>query len=175
MSTRNLYVVCGPSASGKTTIVDALISQGFSKVRTCTTRSPRVGESADAYYFLTTAEFLQRKDMLTATRYSGAYYGVYPEEVQAKDLFIVEPQGVALLKKQFSARPIKVIGLKASDSSLQKRLAPRGEAGIKRFLQDKVDFLHFERNCDVVFINEELETTIQKIAFYIKETEKLKT
>lgn len=171
LSTRNLYLLCGPSGSGKSTVVEILTSYGYTKAKTCTTRAPRLYEPLDSYYFLSEEEFSRRKDMLTVAQYSGAYYGVYPEELGHCDIFIVEPKGVAQLKEQFTTRPIKVIGLTASEFSLYSRLRPRGPRGIERFRRDKVDFNGFETLCNIVIQNENLDCAVDTLCTYIRETE----
>ena len=61
-----ILVLSGPSGSGKTTIVERLVAQSpvpLIKVISATTRPQRKGEvDGVAYYFLTTEEFVARRD-----------------------------------------------------------------------------------------------------------------
>ena len=90
-----ILVLSGPSGAGKTTIVDRLISESsvsLIKAISATTRPQREGEVAGtAYYFMTTEEFVQRRDrdefLETAEVFGAGYwYGTLKSEIQrAKD------------------------------------------------------------------------------------------
>lgn len=171
MPTRCLYLICGPSGSGKTTIRDALVSRGYTRVRTCTTRERRPLEPEDDYYFLSETEFHSRQDLKAIGYYSNAYYGVPADELLAKDIYVIEPSGVRSMQNNFKARPLRVIGITASTSSLLERLAPRGAAGYSRFVSDLTTFEDLERISDVLIQNEDLEEALTKIEEYIANTE----
>ena len=90
-----ILVLSGPSGSGKTTIVERLIRESsvpLIKAISATTRPQRPGEiDGVAYYFLTTDEFVKRRDrdefLETAEVFGAGYwYGTLKSEIQrAKD------------------------------------------------------------------------------------------
>ena len=90
-----ILVLSGPSGSGKTTIVERLIFESsvpLIKAVSATTRPQRKGEvDGVAYYFLTTDEFVRRRDrdefLETAEVFGAGYwYGTLKSEIQrAKD------------------------------------------------------------------------------------------
>lgn len=70
----------GPSASGKTAIVNQLLDEdeSFCRVKTTTTRLPRENENPDAYDFVTFEEFTAKKQNGTffeTSVYAGEHYG----------------------------------------------------------------------------------------------------
>ena len=57
----NLFILVGPSASGKTTVEEKLLRKGYLRYVTDTTREKREGEIDGVHYnFLSIEEFLQR-------------------------------------------------------------------------------------------------------------------
>lgn len=76
-----LLVLTGPTASGKTSIINRLLADrpDFKKVVTATTRSPRPGEREGVdYYFKSREVFLQEKGngkFLEDTEHGGNLYG----------------------------------------------------------------------------------------------------
>ena len=74
----------GPSASGKTTLSQALIESGrFSLVRSCTTRKPRTEN--EPYHFMERADFLDKLEkgyFLEHTSYMGEFYGTSIQDVR---------------------------------------------------------------------------------------------
>lgn len=171
MPTRCLYLLCGPSGVGKTTILNLLLEKGYTKARSCTTRPRRCNEPENAYYFLTEDAFVSRADMLTVARYDGNYYGIYPEELKTKDIHIMEPVGIRSLKRTYRERPFKVIGLTASVLELEERLRPRGPAGYSRLVSDFSAFADFDSLCDIVIQNSNLQLALQEVEAFIEKTE----
>jgi len=60
-----LVVICGPSCSGKTSIIDKFLDSNpnFSRMVSDTTRPPRLGEKDGVdYYFLAEKDFKERKN-----------------------------------------------------------------------------------------------------------------
>ena len=106
-----LFVVSGPSGSGKGTVLKELMrSRGnlFYSV-SATTREPRPGEiDGTNYFFLTRGEFerlIRNGRMLEYTEYCGHYYGTPKAAVEemlskGKDVVLeIEVEGAANVKK----------------------------------------------------------------------------
>jgi len=87
----HLFVVSGPSGVGKGTVIKGVLTRNrgarpLVKAVTCTTRSPRKGESMVAYQFLTRPEFAARIEagyFLEHACYNGNYYGTPREEIES--------------------------------------------------------------------------------------------
>jgi len=115
MSRGKFIVVTGPSAAGKTTIVEKLLEQRLPsavKLITTTTRTPRPGEvDGRDYHFLSREEFERRRDageFLEWAENYGRFYGssgVELDKLLARHplvLAILDVKGAAAVK---SARP----------------------------------------------------------------------
>lgn len=75
----SVIALVGPSGSGKTVIAEKVLEhEKFEKPISATTRKPRIGESKDAYHFVSEEEFLQMKKeqkFAETTVYAGCCYG----------------------------------------------------------------------------------------------------
>ena len=94
-------VLVGKTGSGKTEIARLLTEYfRYEKIKTCTTRKRRDGESAEAYTFLTDEEF-DCADMVLKTAYCGNRYGTLKGSLNNCDntVLIVDPSGLRELKK----------------------------------------------------------------------------
>lgn len=102
----SLFVICGPTASGKSTLVRMVVERqlGYTKVVACTTRPPRPGEKAGLdYNFVSESEFLswtERNLFFEWKRgYNGTYYGVLKRDLamtseSTRRFIIVDADGV---------------------------------------------------------------------------------
>lgn len=132
-----LFVISGPSGSGKDAVIDGLEGAGVraARVITTTSRPMRASESeGKPYHFLSPEEFARQKDageFLEFNLYNGIWRGAREtdlSEALASGLPViwrVDPLGVKTLKK---IRPeIKTILITADTSEIEKRLQTRGE------------------------------------------------
>lgn len=163
---KNLYCLFGPSASGKTEIAKYLEKNyGIHRVRSCTTRLPRYAGESD-YIFVSPEEFSKLEPVYAYGEYAGDKYGVPPQELNARDLYIVEPSGIERLKSEYAERKIILLYLHASAELCEKRMKKRGDNpyNIKKRL--KLDATVFEDAfliADNVFaVNEDV--TIEQLA-----------
>lgn len=124
---RNLYLVSGPSASGKTVTVKC-IEKMFGVKRACswTTRAPRYEGESD-YTFVSPEQFHARKDMTAYGMYAGNEYGIPVSVLKESDIYIVEPNGIKALKTEFPDMNIKVILFGVSAELCEKRMRSRGD------------------------------------------------
>jgi len=83
-----VFIVSAPSGAGKSTLVKAMLAQfeDFVFSISATTRSPRAYETEGIhYYFLSLADFLQRKEQDAFVEseevYPGRWYGTLRAEV----------------------------------------------------------------------------------------------
>lgn len=126
-----MLVIIGPSASGKTQIVNTLIK--FYKMRkmvTYTTRPIRNHEvNGIDYYFINKEEFLKKiKDdfFLEYVCYNGYYYGTANNELSSDKVVIVEKEGLkAYIKK--AKEQIKIVFIRCSKPIRRLRMIERDD------------------------------------------------
>ena len=132
-----LLVVCAPSGTGKTTLIQRLRAEfpNFAYSISCTTRAPR-GHEVDGkdYHFLSVEEFLRRREagyFADWANVHGNYYGtplapVHETLKAGQDvLFDIDVQGAAQLHLSLP-RGQYVFLLPPSLSELERRLRGRG-------------------------------------------------
>lgn len=131
-----ILVLAGPSAVGKTTVMNEIISVSgsFEYIRSATTRAPR-GDGYDSeYIYLSEREFRERIDsgeMLEYTEFGGNFYGTPNSEIERIfecgkiPLLILDINGVATLKSRARAFETVAIYITADIDVLDKRLYER--------------------------------------------------
>lgn len=102
--TKLIVTLTGPSCSGKTTIQEELVNQGFAKIVSHTTRKMRAGEKNGVdYHFVSEEEFLKMEKeggFLETVEFSSAHYGASKAEFEKAFatgkpvVIIVEPNGM---------------------------------------------------------------------------------
>lgn len=168
-----LIIFSAPSGSGKTTIVQHLLTQGFDLEFSisATSRLPR-GEEKDGvdYYFLSTADF-ERKitngDFLEHEEvYQGTYYGTLKSEVEritskGKNIvFDVDVVGGINIKKMYGARALSMFIQPPSVKELENRLKNRGTDAPDKIsirLAKAEQEMTFAPQFDVVVVNDDLQ------------------
>ncbi len=191
-----LYIITGPTASGKSLIVSRLIQlfpQLF-RVTTTTTRHKRAGEvDGQDYFFLHRSDFEDRvakNYFIEHVEYAGYLYGTGKDQlekvVNGHDvIWIIDPFRAAHIKELISqafpasvARQILqrtvVVYLNASEPVRKKRLIKRGttEEGVKsRFQRDRQVWKKFHGRFPIVIENSgPIEDTIELILSHLKST-----
>ena len=104
-----LFVVASPSASGKTTLVDYVSKEhNLYKLKTCTTRPIRKGETGDEYYFLNKPCFefkMANGEFIEQSEVYGNYYGVLRTEIEKTKnrncIIILDVQGKEIVENEF--------------------------------------------------------------------------
>lgn len=150
---KNLYCIVGPSGSGKTTVVNALRERyGYGVVESFTTRAPRhPGETG--YKFVSEEEFKALGKMYAYTKFDGHEYGVTAEALAEGDLYILDPVGVGLLRKEYQGdKEVQVIGLAVSEVVCRQRMKLRGDSVDKinrRLANDSVTFRNLSQLSDI--------------------------
>lgn len=104
-----ILILCGPTASGKSTTQKVLCEKyGFHKVVTYTTREPRENEVfGEDYYFVTEDKFVNmiiNKEFIESTIYSNnRYYGTSISSIKDADkknyVAVMTPSGARRMKK----------------------------------------------------------------------------
>ena len=181
MNKGRLFVISGPSGTGKGTICKELIKDD--KIRlsvSMTTRNPREGEvHGVSYYFATKEEFLQKIDAGGFLEYAevfGNYYGTPKMEVlelldEGIDVLLeIDVQG-ALQIKEVYPEAVLVFILPPSMAELRARLTGRGtetQEVVERRLGEAAKEISYVKDYDYAVINDDLEDAIDNVKMVIK-------
>ena len=147
-----LYCIVGKSGAGKTTLVEQLENFGYKAVQSYTTRPPRY-ENEVGHIFLNDEKFDKLTDKIALTEYHGGKYCVTVGLLDKADLFIVEPEGINDLKKQYKKRSIKIVYLSCTDDILKERILKRGqnkEFAESRIKLDEVRFKNISNEANLI-------------------------
>lgn len=181
MAKGSLFIISGPSGTGKGTVCNELIKHDniFLSV-SATTRDKRVGEQDGVTYFYITKEQFEAmiKDdmMLEYAEYSGNYYGTPKEAVEkmlaeGKNVILeIEAQG-ALKVKEKMPDAIMIFIVPPSIDELRDRLKKRGreadEEIEKRICTAKWELSQCPKY-NYVLVNDNLEACVEKTLAIIK-------
>jgi guanylate kinase len=135
---KNLFVLSGPSGSGKNTVYNALTERipELAHTVSATTREPRAGEICCVdYYYIPEEEFLYRVehgDFIEYVNYGGNYYGTLKSEIERLTsmhkilVLIIEVNGALRFKELFpEAETIFIVP--PSIEELKRRISGRGQ------------------------------------------------
>ena len=173
-----LLIFSAPSGSGKTTIVKHLISnfENLAFSVSATSRQPRENEvNGKDYYFLTEEEFRRKIDnnefLEWEEVYAGIFYGTLKNEVERLRnngktvVFDVDVVGGVNIKKYYKDEALSVFIKPPSVEELRIRLKNRlteTDDAIAMRIAKAEQELSFEIQFDVVLINDNLQTAVEK-------------
>ena len=172
-----LFVVCGPSGVGKTSLVRALVARcpELSLSVSFTTRPPRPGErDGVAYHFVSDERFAAMQaagEFLEHAQVFDHHYGTSaPAVAQALGagrsvVLEIDWQGARQARQQLPGC-ITVMVLPPSVPALRTRLGGRGddEAVIERRMRDALAELGHWREFDYLVVNEDFERALDDLA-----------
>ena len=186
-----LFLFCGRSASGKTTIANILSERyGYVQVESYTTRKPRF-DGETGHIFVSKEEFDNLGELAAYTHYNDNDYGTTFEQLEISDIYVVDVPGIeSLLEKlKNDKRPICILYFKTSAYNRILRMIDRGDSDmmiISRLLQDeKDDWLKqldslawkysniLDKNVELHDINANgnLENVLELVLYYMKQYE----
>jgi guanylate kinase len=120
---RKIVCLVGPSGSGKTELEDRITNLGYNVLKSYTTRGRRFPDE-DSRTFVTEEEFEEiRLDLVAYTEFAGHEYGATMEQVEANDLYVVDPDGVMDLRATVGRGNLYVIFLKVPSRICFSRMA----------------------------------------------------
>lgn len=174
-----LYVISGPSGTGKGTVIAEFLKKHGDDVFlsiSATTRSPRNGEvDGEHYYFKTKEEFeklISDDGFLEWASFCGNYYGTpkkYVDEAlnSGKDVFLeIEIQGaMKIMEKDIGAKFIFI--LPPSVEELRRRLEGRKTESaevIEKRMETAKKELPYAEKYDYAVVNDKVENAV----FYIE-------
>lgn len=151
--------IVGPSASGKTSIIQELLKDPrFCLVKAVTTRAPRSNDLPDEYRFVTNEEFrklISENSLIEHTEYAGNNYGLDEKDVQkiwdsgripVKAMDIV---GARTVKEKLGSRAVTVFVRRDREAILEALLSRDSDKKdiVRRIMTLDVEYLS-EFQCD---------------------------
>lgn len=178
MSRGALFVMSGPSGTGKGTICNELLANENNDVFlsvSSTTREKRKGETDGVTYNYTTMEnfkkMIDNGEMLEYAMYSGNYYGTPKKTVEdmlegGKNVLLeIEPQGALKVKKLFEEAVLMFIA-PPSMKVLKQRLEDRGRETTEQ-IEERLEAAKWELSqstkYDCIFVNDELGECVREV------------
>lgn len=170
-------VISAPSGTGKTVVVEKLLSSDgrLQRALTATTRQPRAGEVDGCdYVFLSEAQFEQKRkagELAESAQVHGMWYGVPRESIASalkKGKWVVlnvDVQG-GLSIKQAYPDAVMIFLLPPSLEELESRLRGRGtdsEEDIQQRLRDAIEEMTVAPKYEYVVVNDEVKTCANRI------------
>lgn len=159
----HVWVLIGPSGTGKTTLAKDLprLRAGVIRTITCTTRSPRPNEQEGVdYRFVSEAQFdelLASEGLIEWTAYGGNRYGLPADQFQAlgdHDLVcVLDLAGVRHLREKLPPEQVRSIFMQTpAPEILAERMRARGSSNeeISRRLDMQVEEREQAKACDFV-------------------------
>lgn len=149
---KNIFVILGPSASGKDTLFNNLVKNNkWKKLVLHSSRPIRKGEvNGDTYHFVDKSYFKDNKDFIQVLEFNDWCYGLHKSELDKIDnvgIVILSIEAtkqlidyVSSIKENYFIYPIF---LKVDDDVRLKRLLGRGDSVgeiYRRIEADRIDF-----------------------------------
>ncbi|MBQ3817523.1 MAG: guanylate kinase [Clostridia bacterium] len=177
MSKGGVFVISGPSGSGKDTLLVKLFERmpelKFSI--SCITRAMRQGEKqGEKYNFISKQQFqqmLDKDEFLEHNSYVGNYYGTPKHPVlqaieQGEDMVIeVDVNGAKQIREKLP-EVVSIFIMPPSFEELKARLSGRGtesEAAVKERMENSLKEIERASEYDYIIINDDIDTAVRDI------------
>lgn len=172
-------VITAPSGAGKTTLVKLLLEDRddlqFS-VSACTREKRDFEVDGKDYHFLSPAEFKNKlsEDAFVEWEevYEDMFYGTLKSELERiwennkSVIFDIDVKGAVNIKEQLGEQVLTIFIKPPSKEELYNRLKGRGtetEETIKKRFDRSVLELAFEKNFDIVIVNDKLPIAFEEL------------
>lgn len=171
-----IYIICGKSGVGKTTIVNNLSSRySLKKMFLYSTRPQRNIENGKV--FITDEDIVKLKNIVVDFTFNNYRYLGVLSNIEESDIFDMAPSGIVQIKSsKLIKKKIKVIYVDAPDCIRIERMRNRGETEdfiAEREVYEKNEFRHFQDIVDFNIENINLEDCLMEIWNYICKQENM--
>ena len=182
MNKGRLFIISGPSGSGKDTVLKELFVR-FPEIKfsiSCVTRQMRAGEvEGEKYHFISHDEFremIENDRLLEHNFYVDNYYGTPREPVErcieaGEDIFVeIDVNGAAQIRQK-QPDAVSIFIMPPSVSVLRERLVGRGTETaeqIEKRLNDAVGEIKRAGEYDYIIINDDLKKAVDDISSVIE-------
>jgi guanylate kinase len=173
-----LFVLSGPSGSGKSLLVQRLTRRepGVVRAVTATTRPPAPGERDGVdYRFVdreTFLDWIEEGALLEHVEYCGHYYGtpaasvLEPLRAGKSVILVIDVEGAAVLRERVPG-VVTIFVNAPSEAELERRIRGRGrepEGAIQRRLERARAEMREAPRYDHVIVNDDLDEAVQRLA-----------
>jgi guanylate kinase len=173
-----LFVVSGPSAVGKSSVVGEILKNDktMDRIVTCTTREKRKSERhGDDYFFFKKEDFLaeiEKGNLVEFSEVYGNYYGVMFSSIEKKitngedAILIINWDGFLKIKNVFGESVCGIFILPPSIEVLEERIKKRGEdspEAIARRINMAREDIDMSKFYDFCFENSDITATAKSI------------
>jgi guanylate kinase len=156
-----MICLVGCSAAGKSTIERELCKHGLNRIISYTSRPMRKGEINHVdYHFVSDDDFLYKADKgfyQEKTIYNGWRYGIAAQDCVDDAIAVVEPTGLAQLKKNPKLNILSFY-IKTDERTRLKRMCDRGDVlteMFRRIFSDQGAFNGIENEVNYIVENED--------------------
>ena len=166
-TTKNIYLIVGPSGVGKTSLVNELEHLfGLKSIESYTTR-PKRTEDETGHVFISDEEFDELRNLCAYTEYNGHRYGVTRAMIDESELYVVDPKGVRFfLSHYYGEKKPYIIGVTADKMTRLRRMIKRGDAAWEandRLVEDSKQFREYEKLCNTIIVNDDFNATVLQL------------
>ena len=176
-----VVAILGPTAAGKSTVRDVFVENGWKKVASFTTRSPREGtgeEKLGEYKFTDEENFdkmLSNKELMNVNIYKGQQYGVDKEQIQSHvpyQVLITDRTSIDSLRREVKELAKNIVFIYVTNPDKQL-LALRQK---ERFEQGQISEQEYKERLEELKKEIEAEpNVIQNVEHIIEESTKEET
>lgn len=167
-----IFLIVGPSGTGKTTFTEALCEKGYKTISSYTTRPAR-HEGETGHIFVSKEEFDDLENKVAYTLYNGNEYCATQAQVDDADLYVIDPAGIDYFKRTYKGtkKPI-VVYLKCPEPVRILRMFIRGDSADAidaRITTDRVEFkdvvydIKINANQTIELMVREFEKKVKKL------------
>lgn len=163
-NTKRIFLLIGPSGSGKDTLGEHLKSKGIPELVSHTTRKMREGEIDGVNYHFITKEKFNKIERIEESNYSGNFYALSKSEVDSKlkefnSVFaIVDINGYEQIKEKYPEETVSIY-IEVTLDEMAYRMRQRGDKkeDIAKRISNAIltDELSNGKECDYIIRNED--------------------
>jgi len=145
-----LFLISGPTCSGKDTIIDMVLAKhsDWNKYMTTTTRGKRSEKDAESYFFVSNQEFIKlikHDKMFEYAKVHNMYYGATKKNVEKAVnhglpvVGDVDVQGAEKYRKELKDKVITIFLTTEKFSNLEKRIRKRDRGEQEKEIQLRLE------------------------------------